>query len=261
MRALALAVLAFCSPAAFAAMQSQAVEWELDGTQFSGFVVYDDAGAGAKKPGVLLIPNWMGVSEAAVERAKEIARDQYVVLVADVFGKDVRPKNPQEAGAAAKAAYSDPARLRARAAKALEVLTANASGAPLDAARVAAVGYCFGGSTALELARSGADLDGVITFHGGLDSPIPATPGSVKASVLVLNGANDQSVPAEQIQGFEKEMNAAGADWQFVNFSGAVHCFAEPDANRPPGCVYHERSAKRAREMMEEFLEERFGAP
>ena len=178
MRALALAVLGLAASQAHAAMQSKPVEWELDGTKFSGFLVYDDAGA--NKPGIVMVPNWMGVSEGAVERAKAIAGSDYVVLVADVYGADVRPKNPQEAGKAAHEAYADLPRLRARAGKALDVLKANAGGAPLDTTKVAAVGFCFGGSTALELARSGAELDGVVTFHGGLDTSSPAQPGSVK---------------------------------------------------------------------------------
>jgi dienelactone hydrolase len=257
MRALVLAVLALAAGSAHAAMQSKPVDWELDGTRFSGFVVYDDAGA--NKPGIVMVPNWMGVNESAVARAKDIAGTDYVVLVADVFGADVRPKNPQEAGAAAKAAYADLPRLRARAAKAVDVL--KASQAPLDAAKIAVVGFCFGGTTALELARSGAALAAAVTFHGGLDSSSPATaPGSVKTPLLVLNGADDANVPDEQVIAFEKEMTAVGADWQFVDYAGAVHCFAEPDANRPPNCVYHERSAKRAYAAMRSFLAERFGS-
>ena len=256
MRALVLAALAFAAGNAHAAMQSKSVEWELDGTKFSGFLVYDDAGA--KKPGIVMVPNWMGVNESAVARAKEIAGTEYVLLVADVFGADVRPTNPAEAGAAAKAAYSDLPRLRARAAKAVEVL--KASGGPLDASKIAAVGFCFGGTTALELARGGAELAGAVSFHGGLDSNDPATAGEVKTPLLVLNGADDANGPDEQIQGFEKEMTEAGADWQLVNYAGAVHCFAEPDANRPPNCLYHERSAKRAYIAMRSFLAERFGS-
>lgn len=199
MRTLAFAVLGLMASQAQAAMQSKPVEWELDGTKFSGFLVYDDAGA-AKKPGIVMVPNWMGVNASAVERGKQIAGSDYVVLVADVFGAQVRPTNPQEAGAAAKAAYADLPRLRARAGKALAVLEAD--GAVDASKKIAAVGFCFGGTTALELARGGADLAGVVSFHGGLDSVSPATPGSVKTSLLVLNGAADANVPPEQVQGF-----------------------------------------------------------
>ena len=123
-------------------------------------------------------------------------------------------------------------------------------------AKIGALGYCFGGSTVLELARSGADIAGVVTFHGGLSTPMPAKPGAVKTSVLVLNGADDKGT-AGDIAGFQQEMNDAGADWQFVNFSGAVHCFALPTANRP-GCMYNERAATRGELMMRNFFAERF---
>ena len=110
----------------------------------------------------------------------------------------------------------------------------------------------------LELARSGADLTAVVTFHGGLDTSEPAKKGAVKASLLVLNGADDQGTGGD-IPAFQNEMNAAKVDWQFVNFSGTVHCFALPDANSPPGCVYNPLSTRRAERMMRGFFDERFG--
>jgi dienelactone hydrolase len=158
-----------------------------------------------------------------------------------------------------KQLYGDRAALRARINKALDVLKAQAGAAPLDVTKLGALGYCFGGATVLELARSGADIAGVVTFHGGLDTSMPAQPGAVKASLLVLNGADDKG-QAPNIAGFEKEMNDADADWQFVNFSGAVHCFALPEANKPPGCVYNERATKRGESMMRAFFAERFAA-
>lgn len=258
MRPLSLALLALLSsPAAYGAMQAQSVEWELDGTAFNGFLVYDDAGA--KRPGLVMFPNWMGVTERSVEHARQIAGDDYVVLVADVYGKDLRPASNEEAGKASGAAYSDPAKLRARAAKALDVLKANAAAAPLDADRLGAFGYCFGGAVSLELARTGADLDGVVSFHGSLGTQLPAAKGEVKSSLLVLNGAADPYVKPEEIAGFKKEMTEAGADLQYVDFSGALHCFAYADPNPPPGCAYDGKTAKRAFGMMEAFFDERFG--
>lgn len=257
MQRLALLVLSLIvSPAALAAMQSQPVEWTHADTTFSGFLVYDDAGP--RRPGLLMVPNWMGVTDSAVEKAKAIAGRGYVVLVADVYGAGKRPADSAEAGAMTSALYADRPSLRARAAAALDVLRTNAAGAPLETGKLGAFGFCFGGAVALELARSGAELAGVVSLHGALDTSLPATAGSVKAPMLVLNGADDTYVSAEHIAGFQNEMTAAGADWQFVNFAGAVHCFAEADANRPPGCVYHERSARRAYRMMEGFLAEVF---
>jgi dienelactone hydrolase len=252
---LALSLSLLCSPA-MAAMQAKPIEWKLGSQAFSGYVVYDDASA-AKRPGIVMVPDWNGVTDAAVAKAKQIAGDDYVVLLADVYGKGVRPRNDDEAQAQVKKMYADRTALRARAAKALEVLKGQAAKAPVDPARLGAIGYCFGGATALELARSGADIDGVVTFHGGLSTSMPAKPNAIKASVLVLNGADDRGT-AGDIAGFEKEMNQAGADWQFVNFSGAVHCFALETANSPPGCVYNERAAKRAVRMMHDFFAERF---
>lgn len=241
----------------WAAPQARPVEWKIDKQVFSGFLVYDDASS-EKRPGLVMVPDWLGVTPAAVDKARQIAGDDYVVLVVDMYGKGVRPKDPAEALAQVKKVYADIPMMRTRINKSVEVLRSQADKAPLDPAKIAALGFCFGGSSVLELARSGADVAGVVTFHGGLGTSMPAQPGAVKAPLLILNGADDKNT-APDIAGFEKEMNGAGADWQFVNFSGAVHCFALETANSPPGCVYNERAAKRANRMMGDFFEEIFG--
>lgn len=243
---------------AFAAMQAKPVEWKQGKQRFSGFLVYNDANT-TKRPGLMMVPDWKGVTPAAVEKAKLIASAGYVVLVADMYGRGVRPKDDKAAAALVGKMYQDLPTLRARAAAALGFLRTQAANAPIDTSRIGALGFCFGGKTVLELARSGAEVAGVVSFHGGLDTSLPAAPGALKTSVLVLNGADDTYVPAAQIAGFESEMKAAGADWQFVNFSGAVHCFALESANSPPDCMYNERAAKRATTMMNQFFFERFG--
>ncbi len=248
------ALLAVAAPAV-AAMQAKPVEWTLGKDSFSGYLVYDDTNA-IKRPGLVMVPDWYGVTDNAVAKAKQIAGDDYVVLVADVYGKGVRPKDDALALAQVKKMYADLPLLRARVNKALDVLKAS-KGVPLDTGKLGALGYCFGGATVLELARSGADVAGVVTFHGGLDTSMPAKPGTVKASLLVLNGADDQGT-AGDIPAFQKEMDAAKVDWQFVNFSGAVHCFALPEAHNPPGCVYNELAARRGERMMRVFFAERF---
>lgn len=220
--AAALAALCLSSPV-LAAPQARPLEWKVGKQTFSGFLVYDD----------------------------------YVVLVVDMYGKGVRPKNPDEASAQVKTLYADRTAMRARMQAALATLKAQGGKAPLEVAKIGAFGFCFGGSSVLELARAGAGIAGVVTFHGGLDTSLPARAGVVKAPILVLNGADDRGT-APHIAAFEKEMNDAGADWQFVNFSGAVHCFALENANRPPGCVYNARAAKRAYRMMDDFFEEAF---
>ncbi len=242
---------------ALAAMQAKPVEWTQDGTTFSGVLVYDDSDNDTR-PGLVMVPNWKGVNDSAIAKAKQLAGDDYVVLVADVYGKGVRPKTDAEAGPVATKLRNDRPVLRARALKAIEVLKAQAGKAPLDASRIGAVGFCFGGTTVLELARAGAPLAGVVSLHGGLGSPLPAKAGGTHPSVLVLNGADDKSVSKDDIASFEQEMNAAKVDWEFTNYSGAVHCFAESDANSPPGCQYNERAAKRAWKALDEFFEERF---
>ena len=242
---------------AVAAMKTQPVEWQLDGTTFGGVLVYED-GDSDKRPGLVMVPNWKGVNDSAIAKAKQLAGDDYVVLVADVYGKGVRPKTDAEAGPVATKLRNERPVLRARALKAIDVLKAQAGKAPLDASRIGAVGFCFGGTTVLEMARAGAPLAGVVSLHGGLGSPLPAKAGGTHPSVLVLNGADDKGVSKDDIASFEQEMNAARVDWEFTNYSGAVHCFAEADANSPPGCLYNERAAKRAWKALDEFFEERF---
>ena len=247
---------------AFAKMQAKPVEWNVGKDRFSGYVVYDDA-AKAKRPGLVMVPNWMGVTDDAVARAKAIAGDDYVVLIADVWGKGKQPKDSAEAGKFAGALRGeDRGPLRTRIEAALATLKAQAGKAPLDASRIGAFGFCFGGSTVLELARSGAGLAGVVSLHGGLAPGAKSATAAIKAPVLVLNGADDKAVTDVDIVAFEKEMDAAGADWQFVDFSGAVHCFAESSAGSDPAsnCRYDERAAKRAYRMMDGFFAERFAA-
>jgi len=250
-------VFAFASAAAQAAVIATPVEYSLGDTEMSGFLVHDDATT-RLRPGLVMVPNWLGVTDDAVARAKELARSDYVILVADMYGKGVRPKDPTEAMAQVRTMYANVELMRERANAAVDALRAQAGKLPVDPQRIGALGFCFGGSTVLELARSGADVLGVVSLHGGLTTSKPAVAGTLKAPILVLNGAADTAVKAEDIAGFGAEMDGAGADWQFVNFSGAVHCFAEPSAARPPNCVYNERAAKRAYRMTDAFFSEAF---
>ncbi len=252
-------LLLIAATAAQAAMVVKPISYAVDKTVFAGHLVYDDSSK-ALRPGLVMVPNWMGENEAAVEKAKKIASTDYVILVADMYGEGVRPNNSDEARAEVTKLYGDRETLRARINAAVASLRGQAGKVPLTPGKIAAIGFCFGGSTVLELARSGADIAGVVSFHGGLTTSKPAAPGSIKAPILVLNGADDKGTSLEDIGKFNEEMNQADADWEFVNFSGAVHCFAEPDANSPPGCLYNERAAKRAFRMMDGFLAEVFAA-
>ncbi len=236
------------------------VSWVVGGVSFDGVLVYDDAST-TPRPGLLMVPNWYGVTDAAVAKAKTIAGDDYVILLVDMYGRGLRPSNPQEAGMAVGALYADRAQMRERINTALVTLRAF-EGAPLAKDAIGAIGFCFGGATVLELARSGAELGGVVSFHGALSSSAPAGAGDIKTSILVLNGADDGFIPAVDIDAFEAEMRAAGADWQFVNFGGAMHCFAEPDEDGSviPGCKFHEPSYRRSMALMRSFFAERFAA-
>lgn len=260
MRRFALtAVLALSCGSALAAMRAEPVEWRHDGSSFAGVLVWDDTNA-IPRPGLVMVPNWRGVNESAVEKAKAAAGDDYVVLVADLYGKDVRPSSDEAAAAASRPLREDRAEMRARMQRAVEILRTRHGDAPLDADRIGAFGYCFGGTAALELARSGADVAGVASLHGGLSTPVPAAAGAVKAPVLVLNGAADKGVSDADIDAFKQEMDAAGADWTFVDFSGAVHCFAEADAGDDPesNCRYDARAARRAHGMLSDYFAEWF---
>ncbi|MGO1071457.1 dienelactone hydrolase family protein [Lysobacter sp. CA199] len=260
-RPVAVLLLALCASPAFAAIKTRALEWKVGDDSFSGVLVYDDVNT-IQRPGLVMVPNWLGVTDNAIRTAKEIAGDDYVVLIADVYGKDVRPKDKTEAKAQVGKAYADGgATLRKRVDAAVAALKADKT-VPVATAKIGALGFCFGGSAVLELARTGANLAGVVSFHGGLKSRLPSNGVKVNTPVLVLNGAADKSVPTEDIVAFEKEMNEAGADWQFVNYSGAVHCFSQvEDANAPAGdnCRYDERAAKRSFAAMRAFFDERFG--
>ena len=241
-----------------AAPRAEKISWTSGGRNFDGFLVWDDASK-ALRPGLLMVPNWYGVNEHALAKAKTIAGKDYVILLADVYGRGIRPANADEAGKAAAAAYADPAALRKYGAAALAALRGASGKSPVDTRHIGAIGFCFGGAVALELARSGADLAGVATFHGNLSTKMPAKPGAIKAPLLVMNGADDKFIPAELIASFQDEMRQAGADWQFVNFGGAVHCFAEPDETGTlAGCKFHEPSYRRSVRMMRDFFAEAF---
>ena len=255
MRALFALGLFAMSVAATAAPRADKLSWTYGGKTFDGVLVWDDASRAAR-PGLLMTPNWYGVNDKAIAKAKTLAGKDYVILLVDMYGRGVRPASADEAGKAAGAVYADAAALRGRIQAALAAFRGAAGKAPLDAHRIAAVGFCFGGAVTLELARSGGDVAGFVTFHGNLATTAPAKPGAIKAPLLVMNGADDGFVPAEQIATFQQEMRDAGADWQFVNFGGAMHCFAEPDEDGAviKGCKFHEPSYRRGVRMMRDFL-------
>jgi dienelactone hydrolase len=243
-----------------AAMVARNIDYDVDGKKMQSVLVYDDSVKTAR-PGLVMTPDWLGMNESQIALGKQVAGKVYVVLIADVYGVDVRPKNADEAGAAAKNMYAHRGDLRARINAALAQLKAQVGKAPLDGKHWGAFGYCFGGATSLDLARTGADVQGVVSFHGNLATEDPAMAKNIKARVLALNGGDDKFVSDDSIVAFEKEMRDANVDWQFVSFGGAVHCFAVPSAKgEVPGCQYNERAAKRGYALMHSFFAETFGS-
>lgn len=205
-----------------------------------------------------MVPNWMGPSENALTKAKKIAADKYVVFIVDMYGSSVRPTNSTEAKEAATFVRSDREMMRRRITEALNVFK-SIKEIPYDHAHTAAIGFCFGGGTVLELARSGAEISGVVSFHGDLVTPNPATTAqSIKTPMLVLHGAADPIVPPEHLATFEAELNLAqSASWQVISFSNVVHSFTNPEANSPEA-QWHEASAKRSFILMDSFFDEIF---
>lgn len=232
------------------------VEYELDGTEMLGTVAYPE-GLDEPLPAILIVHNWMGPSEYFDSMAARLATEGYVAFSADTYGVDLRPETTEEASqAAGKLRGGDRQLLRDRMNNALDILRAMPQ---VDPHRIVAIGFCYGGTSVLELARSGAELSGVVSFHGNLDSPRPAAKGDIRTRVLVLHGHDDPYVPKEQVDAFTAEMVASGADWQLVSFGNTVHSFSNPNANNPGQSDYNPQTARRAWEMAHDFFDEVFG--
>ena len=239
-----------------AKVRMETVEYRDGDTILEGYLAYDDAMKG-KRPGVVVVHEWWGLNDYAKGRAEELANLGYVAFAIDMYGKGVRAKTAEEAGKLAGIYRADRKLMRRRAEAGLEVLRKY----PLtDTARIAAIGYCFGGGVVLEMARAGTDIAGVVSFHGDLSNPNPADAKNIRASVLVLHGADDPFVKQEQVDAFWDEMKKTSADWQVNIYSGAVHSFTNPASGNDPskGIAYNERAARRAWSAMKMFFGEIF---
>jgi dienelactone hydrolase len=239
-----------------AQIHTESIEYKQGDATLEGYLAYD-ASIKGQRPGVLIVHQWKGLTDYEKQRAEMLAKLGYNVFALDIYGKGIRPKSSQEAGAQAGKYKSNRDLLRARAQAGLAVLQKHEL---TDPKRIAAIGYCFGGTTVIELARSGADIAGVVSFHGGLDSPHPADGKNIKCKVLALQGADDPFVPAKDLAAFEDEMRQAKVDWELVKYGGAVHSFTEWEAGNDPskGAAYNEKADRRSWEAMQQFFAEIF---
>jgi len=214
------------------------VDYEYEGTKLKGFLAYDDASK-AKRPGVLVFSEWWGLNDYAKIRAQQLAELGYVAFAADLYGngKVIDTSHPEDAQKMAGALRMNQKTWRGRAEAALKQLTSQPN---VDAAKIGAIGYCLGGSTALQLAYSGANLKAVATFHAGLASPTPEEAKAIKAKILVCNGAADKFIPEKAIADLKAAMKAANKPLDFVAYEGAVHSFTVPGADKVgnPGMKY-----------------------
>jgi dienelactone hydrolase len=251
-----LIMAAIMATTAHGEIRTERIEYRHGGTLLEGYLAYDDAIKG-KRPGVVVVHEWWGLNDYARHRAEQLAGLGYAAFAIDIYGKGKVTGNPKQAGEWASAFRNDRRLCRERAAAGLDVLRKRSL---VDPARIAAIGYCFGGTVVLEMARGGADLKGVVSFHGGLATPNPDDARNIKGKVLVLHGADDTFESPAEIAGFQDEMRRAGVDWQMVYYGGAVHAFTNPDADKAgiTGVAYNEAADRSSWQAMRLFLDEIF---
>jgi dienelactone hydrolase len=253
-RALILATALAFGTVAHAAIKTETVTYKDGKTELKGYLAYDDAAQG-KRAGVLVVPEWTGLNDYAKKRAEQLAGLGYVAFAIDMYGKGQVAKDSEEASKLAGTYKADRPLMRTRAMAGLNTLLKNEK---VDPARVAAIGYCFGGTVTLELARAGAPLKGVVCFHGGLDTPKPEETKSIGPKVLVMQGADDPYAKFSDMGAFKDEMTKAGADYQIVVFSGAVHGFTNPanGNDNSKGMAYNGAADRRSWNIMRIFFNE-----
>jgi dienelactone hydrolase len=238
-------------------MHTEDVRYSEGSVEFLGYLAFDDA-APSKLPGVLVVHEGLGLGEHIMEQTRRIANLGYVAFAPDMFGGRRQFFDIQEMSKFLSELRNDLPTLRARARAALATL---ASLQRVDGTQIAAIGFCFGGSVVLELARDGANLKAVVSLHGVLSTKARAEPGKVKASVLVCTGADDPLAPTDQVVDFQNEMREANVqDWQVITYGNTLHAFTNPVAGPSTmrGTLYNEQSARRSWLTLRNFLEESF---
>jgi dienelactone hydrolase len=257
-----VAILAL-TVSAEAKIVTKPVAYQHDGVKLEGYLAYDDTKTSAanRAPGVLVIPEWWGLNEYPKSRADQLARLGYVAFAADMYGAGVVTTDAKKAGQLAGQFYGKP--LMAERAKAgLDQLLATGL---VDASRVAAIGYCFGGATVQALAWSGAPLAGIVSFHGSLIPPSADAVARTKAKILICHGAVDPFEKKEDIDAFKKALDDGKLDYQFISYAGAIHAFTNPEADevaKTAGLVgsigYNAAADRRSWQHMRDFFAEIF---
>jgi dienelactone hydrolase len=235
-------------------MQTRDIDYRCDDINARGYLACNESKE--RRPGVLVFHEGLGLGDFAMERARRLAALGYVAFAADMFGDRRQARNLQEVATLVGGLRAAPEKLRARGRAALETLAALPE---VDASRLAAIGFCFGGSVVLELAREGADLKAVVSFHGVLTTKMPAAAGQVKASVLVCTGADDPLAPPDQVADFENEMRAAAVrDWQLVSYGNTLHGFSNPaaDGTMLRTAIYNAQADRRSWASMQNLFDE-----
>ncbi|MEO1055033.1 MAG: dienelactone hydrolase family protein [Bacteroidota bacterium] len=235
------------------------ITYSTDSTEMKGYIAYDASKEGPR-PGILVVHEWWGHNEYARKRADMLAELGYVALAVDMYGDGQTADHPDDAGNFAGMVFQNIDEAKARFIRAMETLKSNAN---TDGDKIAAIGYCFGGSVALSMANAGMDLDGVVAFHSGVALPIQPDSGAVKAKIIVCNGADDTFIKPEHITAYKASMDAAGADYQYIAYPGAVHSFTNPGAdtvgtkfNLP--LAYNQEADQKSWEEMKKLFEEIF---
>jgi dienelactone hydrolase len=238
-------------------VKSEQVTYSVSGLKNVGTLIYDEAEP--RRPLVLVAPNWLGITPTSTDVARTFLADKYVVFMADMYGQGNQPKGTENPMEFLGPLMGNAAETRKRINAAFDTMIREAGNRGIgDPRRCAAIGYCFGGANVLDLARSGANVKAVVSMHGSLGTPMPAKKGEVKAACLVTHGAADPIAPKAERDAFEQEMEAAGARWVMLNFSGVVHAFTDVGVNQPPVAVYSEFATRHSYNLANAFIADAF---
>ncbi len=249
--------LLLLATSAQAEIQTKSITYHDGDVECHGYLAWDDAVEG-KRPGVLVVHEWWGLNDYARERTEQLAELGYLAFAADIYGEGKTTTHPADAGKMAGEVRANVDQWRKRAQAALDVLKSQSQ---CDTSNLAAIGYCFGGATALQLAYAGADLDAVVTFHGALPAATPTEAEQIKAELLINHGADDTFVDADAVAKFKKALDDAGVTYEFIAYPNAVHSFTVPSADRVgmSGMKYNKEADEKSWQAMQELFKTKLG--